>query len=173
MEDKLKAGTYKQTKPETGLKVCTTRTGSTSVPGTRTAPLKDISNVASCSKSSTLAKMKISKHHNTLANDRATNRMEQPSLPIKCVSTNVNSDLHHSTSMDAHCGHSPPDECAGAVVAAPLVAPLVAPPQVITSDIAVVAEDENANMVDALSSSDKEDMVDKLSSSDEEDMVTY
>lgn len=73
-------------------------------------PLKDISNVASSSKSAIASKSKSIKSFGVVAKNKVAMSVVKSHFPIKCDFANSSSDSHSFISMDAHFGHSPMDE---------------------------------------------------------------
>lgn len=168
MQDKLKTGNYKKTKSGKQAVISTGLVGEATMSSLKPTPLKDISNVASSSKSTFVAKAKLSKSHTILVRDKAPATVVKSPFPIKCDFSNCGSEFQPFTSLDAQFGHSPPEEGIGTTCVVPASS---SGPRPVNDDEVVNAIDD-ANVVNDLSSSDEEDMEDNLSSSNEEDMIT-
>lgn len=107
--------------------------------------LKDVSNVASCSKPS----------FGVMTKAKAVVNMSKVPFPIKCDFLSASCEFHHIVSMDAHYGHSPPKESCKANEDAPPV-PIE---HEFMNDKAESSTGDEATSADDLSSSNEEDMV--------------
>lgn len=168
MQDKLKIGNYKKTNSGKQAIMSTGSVGAATMPSSKPTPLKDISNVASSSKSIFVAKAKLSKPHSVLVRDKTPATVVKSLFPIKCDFSNCGSEFQPFTSLDAQFGHSPPEEGIGTTNVISVDSSGYRPP----NDNDAVNAIDDAIVVNDLSSSSVEDMKDNLSSSDEEDMVT-
>lgn len=167
MQDKLKTGNYKKTNSGKQTVMSTGTVGATTMPKLKPTPLKDISNVASSSKSTFVAKAKLSKSHTVLVRDKVSASMVKSSFPIKCDFSNGGYEFQPFTSFDAQFGHSPPEEGIGTTCVTPGDSSGPRPINDKNADNAI----DDTIVVNDLSSSNEEDMEDNLPSSDEEVMV--